>query len=89
MKKEIGIVIKLCRIHCCLTQCYVAYKLNLTINSYANIENGRVDINTSRLLTLAHLFGLKDHEVLELAERAENHNDENWVPDALRAIIKS
>lgn len=42
MKNEVGLVISACRKHCDLTQEYMAYKLGITVNTYANIEKGRV-----------------------------------------------
>lgn len=88
MKNEVGIVIKVCRKHCNFKQDYVAYHLGLNVSSYANIENGRVDIGTSKLYILAQLFGLKAHQILALAEEVLENGEHNWISSVVNRMIR-
>lgn len=68
MKKEIGIVIACCRKQLQLKQDYVACILGTTTHAYANIERGRSDICSEKLLVVSKLFGLKTYQIIILAE---------------------
>lgn len=88
MKHEVGMVIKVCRQHCNFKQDYVAFHLGLNVNSYANIENGRVDIGTGKLYALAQLFGLKAHQILALAEEIIENGEHNWISSVVNRMIR-
>lgn len=88
MKHEVGMVIKVCRKHCNFKQDYVALHLGLNVNSYANIENGRVDIGTGKLYALAQLFGLKAHQILALAEEIIENGEHNWISSVVNRMIR-
>lgn len=68
MKKEVGYVIKKLRKEQQLKQQYVAFKLGITTEAYANIENGRTDINTNKLSMIGLILGTKASVILFLAE---------------------
>jgi transcriptional regulator with XRE-family HTH domain len=68
MKKHVGLVIKQLRNDNNLKQIYMAHKLNLTLESYANIEQGRVDINTEKLKRIATILGIQASEIISAAE---------------------
>ncbi len=68
MKKEIGKVISINRKKLGLKQTYMAYKLGISSHAYANIENGRSDINTQKLMIIANLLGLKLNQLIFFAE---------------------
>ncbi|MCX2584743.1 helix-turn-helix transcriptional regulator [Pedobacter sp. MR22-3] len=68
MKKEVGYVIKKLRKEQQLKQQYVAFKLGITTEAYANIENGRTDINTNKLSMISLILGTKASVILFLAE---------------------
>ena len=87
MKLEIGKIIMACRQYHGFTQVYMAHKLNLTVNSYANIEHGRVDIDTERLYQLAQILHLKAYQILALAEKASATNEACWLPAAIKAAL--
>lgn len=88
MKTEMAFVIKSCRKHCQLKQDYVAFKLGITTSAYANIENGRAELKTSKLFTLAVLFGLKPHQMLTLTEEIIDFGEYNWLPNVLKQMIR-
>ena len=68
MKKRIGNIIARLRKEQKFTQEYVAYKVDITVNSYANIERGRVDVNISRLHRIADVLNTKAYLLLALAD---------------------
>jgi transcriptional regulator with XRE-family HTH domain len=68
MKKEVGYVIKKLRKEQQFKQQYIAFKLGITVEAYANIENGRADINTSKLKMISLILGTKASIILALAE---------------------
>ncbi len=57
MKKKVGYVIKKLRTEKQLKQHYIAFKLGITVEAYANIENGRSDVNTNRLNMISQIIG--------------------------------
>ncbi len=48
MKNSVGKAIQVLRIEKKLKQTYMAYKLNMTVESYRNIEHGGFDINIKK-----------------------------------------
>ena len=81
MKKATGQVIKAFRKHLNYTQEFVAKQLNITVETMANIENGRVSIDIQRLYELSHIFKIPLKDLVTLAsEILEKGNDEGLVP---------
>lgn len=68
MKKKVGLVIKTLRKQQELKQHYIAFKLGITVEAYANIENGRSDINTSKLYLISLILGIKASKMIKSAE---------------------
>ncbi|QEK50472.1 helix-turn-helix transcriptional regulator [Pedobacter aquae] len=88
MKKEIGIITSIFRKESALKQEFMAYKLGLTVNSYANIEKGRTDINTEKLIKISQIFNIKPYQILVLADELLENNTTDWLPQVVRAIIR-
>jgi len=89
MKKEIGKVLRACRITHDFTQEYVAFKLGITAASYANIERGRVELTISKLYLLASLFGLQTHQIVALAEETLHHREYHFLPNVIKRMSTS
>ncbi|NTE05536.1 helix-turn-helix transcriptional regulator [Agrobacterium tumefaciens] len=68
MKKQVGSVIKELRKKKQLKQQYVAFKLGITTEAYANIENGRADINTNKLRMISLILNIKASLIIAFAE---------------------
>lgn len=84
MKTATGKVIKAFRKHFNYKQETLANKLNITITTLANIENGRAGIDTEKLYRLGLLFGISAGDILKLIiEIFENGNEE-----ALNSALK-
>lgn len=67
----------------------MAFKLNITIHTYANIEKGRVDINTEKLTAIAQLFGINSHQILSLAEEVKENGEHDWLPNVVKRMIRT
>lgn len=77
MKKAVGKVIKSFRQHLNYTQEFVATKLNVTVATLANIENGRVSVDIVKLHKLSIIFEVHVKDIVTLAsEIFEKGNDE-------------
>lgn len=88
MKTEVGIVISVCRKQCNLKQNYMAHKLGITVNTYANIEKGRVDLTTRKLFSIAQLLGIRTHQILALAEEVIETKEVDWLPSITKRMIR-
>lgn len=88
MKNEVGIVISVCRKQCNLKQSYMAHMLDINVNTYANIERGRVDINTEKLCAIAQLLGIRAHQILALAEEILEIGELDWLPSMAKRMIR-
>ncbi len=88
MKIALGKVICAGRKYCGFKQDYMAYKLGITVHAYANIERGRVDISASKLISVAKLFGLRGHQIFELAEEVFILEDDRCIPNHVKGIIR-
>lgn len=88
MKKEIGIVITSCRKQHQFKQDYMAFKLGITTHAYANIERGRSDINSAKLIGISNLFGLKTHQIIVLAEEIMDIGRTDWLNDVVKGMIR-
>ncbi|WP_443947640.1 helix-turn-helix domain-containing protein [Pedobacter sp. AW1-32] len=49
----------------------MAFKHGITVEAYANIENGRFEINTSKLYLISLILGVKASKIIESAENQE------------------
>ncbi len=67
----------------------MAFKLSITIHSYANIEKGRVDLSTEKLVGIAKLFGINSHQILALAEEVQSNSEQDWLPDMVKRMIRA
>ncbi len=67
MKKAVGKVIKAFREHLSYKQEFVAKKLNVTVATLANIENGRVSIDIVKLHKLSLIFKVPLKDIITLA----------------------
>ncbi|WP_461788750.1 helix-turn-helix transcriptional regulator [Pedobacter sp.] len=77
MKKAVGKVIKAFREHLNYKQEFVAKKLNVTVATLANIENGRVSIDIMKLHKLSIIFKVPLRDIVTLAsEIFEKGSDE-------------
>ncbi|SOD19685.1 helix-turn-helix transcriptional regulator [Pedobacter xixiisoli] len=77
MKTTIGKVIKAFRKHLNYKQEYVAKKLNVTVATIANIENGRVSVDIEKLYQLSLIFNIPLKDMIGLAaEIFEKGNEE-------------
>jgi DNA-binding XRE family transcriptional regulator len=88
MRNEVGLVISVCRKHCNLKQDYMAYKLGVSVSTYANIEKGRVDINTGKLFEVALLLGIKAHQIIALAEEILEIGEHGWMPSVAKRMLR-
>lgn len=68
MKEALGLIIANYRSQLGLTQEYIAFKMGITVNSYANIERGRVAVNIEKLYILANVLDVKVHDIIAQAE---------------------
>jgi transcriptional regulator with XRE-family HTH domain len=87
MKKEVGKIVTACRQYHGFTQAYMAHKLGITVNSYANIEHGRVDMHMERLYELAAILRLRPYQILAMAERVHVTKKHGWVPSAIKGTL--
>jgi transcriptional regulator with XRE-family HTH domain len=77
MKKAVGKVIKAFRQHLNYKQEFVAKKLNVTVATLANIENGRVSVDIVKLHKLSMILKVHLKDIVALAsEILEKDNDE-------------
>lgn len=67
--KSLGEALKENRIHCQMTQEFVAETLGVSRQSVSKWENGSSDPNTSNLIALAKLYKISPEELLECATR--------------------
>ena len=65
--KSLGEALKENRIHCQMTQEFVAETLGVSRQSVSKWENGSSDPNTSNLIALAKLYKISTEELLECA----------------------
>ena len=65
--KSLGEALKENRIHCQMTQEFVAETLGVSRQSVSKWENGSSDPNTSNLIALAKLYKISPEELLECA----------------------
>lgn len=67
----------------------MAIKLGITPHTYANIEKGRVDINTKKLVAVGKLLSIRPHQILALAEEVKEFGEQDWLPNMVKRLIKT
>lgn len=67
----------------------MAHKLGITVDTYANIERGRVDLNTEKLFAIAQLLGIRSHQILALAEEVLENEANDWLPAIAKSMIRA
>ena len=88
MKKEVGIVIRAIRKTCGLTQEYMACRLQITVHTYANMENGRCDLSIGKLNIIASMILIKPSQILGLAEAVVVDGENNWLPSIIKGMLR-
>ena len=86
MKKATGKVIKAFRQHLNYTQEFVAKKLNVTVETLANIENGRVSVDIERLQELSFIFQVPLKDMVILASEVFANGNEKGLTTAVEYI---
>lgn len=86
MHTATGKVIKALRKHLGYKQEFLANKVNITIKTLANIENGRVGLDIEKLYKLSQVFGVAPRIILDLTIEIYETGQENWLPNAVKAL---
>lgn len=68
MTKSLGEALKENRIHCKMTQEFVAERIGVSRQAVSKWESGRSDPSTSNLLALAKLYGISAEDLLKEVE---------------------
>ena len=68
MTKNIGQKLKVLRQTQCLSQKFIADKLNISVPAYSKIETGGTDITFSKLLLIASIFSISIIDLLKIAK---------------------
>ncbi|WP_216092868.1 helix-turn-helix domain-containing protein [Candidatus Marithrix sp. Canyon 246] len=61
----------------------MAEKLEMSLNGYAKIEQGKVDINLSRLKKISEIFGVELEKLVGLNDKNVFNFIENFQPDSI------
>lgn len=99
MTKEINIGLRIKRLREIkgLKQDYMADKLNISQQSYSNIENGKIDVPFSKIENIADILGIKVDELISFDEHyVLNNFGENKghqivhysFPDAIKQLYE-
>lgn len=88
MKKAIGEVISVLRKQSGLKQDFIAYQLGISTHAYANIERGRSDINSEKLILITNLYGIKASLIVAFAEEIIEVGETEWLPAVIKGILK-
>lgn len=86
MKKSTGKVIKAFRKHLSYTQEHVADKLNITVATLANIENGRVGIDIEKLYLASYVFKIPVSDLLTLIIEIFEKGNDNGLTSAVQQL---
>lgn len=73
-RRSLGEVLKEHRLHCKMTQEFVAESLGVSRQAVSKWETGAADPSTSNLLALAKLFGVSAEELLRSVEGNSKEN---------------
>ncbi len=83
MKTATGKVIKAIRKHFNYKQEFVAGKLNITIDTLANIENGRTGLDIEKLYLISKLFAIHSGIILDLILEIHETKEDYWLNKTL------
>lgn len=86
MHKATGKVIKAFRRHLNYTQEFVAKNLNVTKETIANIENGRVSVDIKRLYQISILFKVSLVHIVSLASEILEKGNDDGLANAIRYL---
>ena len=86
MKTATGKVIKAFRKHLNYKQEFVADKLNITIGTLANIENGRAGLDIEKLYQISKLFHIAPGIIFDLIIEIYDTHEDHWLINALKLI---
>lgn len=83
MTKNVGQKLKVLRQTQCLTQKFIADRLNISVPAYSKIETGGTDITFSKLLLITEIFGIS---VIDLLKIGEKDDDNEEFPDLKKQL---
>ena len=83
MTKTVGQKLKVLRQTQCLSQKFIADRLNISVPAYSKIETGGTDITFSKLLLIANIFSISIIDLLKIGEK--NSEDEEF-PDLKKQL---
>lgn len=83
MTKNVGQKLKVLRQTQCLTQKFIADRLNISVPAYSKIETGGTDITFSKLLLITEIFGIS---VIDLLKIGEKNDDNEEFPDLKKQL---
>ena len=86
MKTATGKVIKAFRNYLNFTQKQVADKLNITVETLANIENGRAGLDIEKLSLLSKVFGVPARILLDLTLGINAKGSDEGLANAVRQL---
>lgn len=87
MKTATGKVIKAFRKHLNYKQVFVASEINITVETLANIENGRVGVDMGKLYHFGLLFKVPPKVILELIIEIHETGNHDWLDTAIKKIL--
>lgn len=76
VRKSLSEILRENRIHCKMTQEFVAETLGVSRQAVSKWENGTADPSTSNLIALAKLYGISAEEILHSAANPKNYQDQ-------------
>ncbi len=86
MKTATGKVVKAFRKHLNYKQEFVAKKLNVTVATIANIENGRVSVDIEKLYYLSLIFRIPLKDMVTLASEIFEKGSEEGLKNAIKEL---
>lgn len=86
MKTASGKVVKSIRTYLGYTQKFVAAKLNITVTTLANIENGRAGLDIEKLYHLSRLYNIPARDILALIIEIAEKNSEEGLAGAIKSL---
>lgn len=76
VRKSLSEILRENRIHCKMTQEFVAETLGVSRQAVSKWENGTADPSTSNVIALAKLYGISAEEILHSAANPKNYQDQ-------------
>lgn len=86
MKTATGKVTKAFRKHSSYTQEFVADKLNITVTTLANIENGRVGLDIEKLYLLNKVFAVPVRTIIDFTIEVFEKKNDDGLADAIKEL---